>query len=68
MIKIIYSAKNFIILKYNDTYICYSYGKKIAEYTNKLTIYNSKIVTQKNKCHLKIFKKTLDNYNIIYYN
>lgn len=58
MIKIIYSSKNFVVLKYNFIYYCYSYGKEIALWNyQSIQIDNSKIETQKNKCHLKQFKE-----------
>ena len=58
MIEIIYSSKNFVVLKYKEKYYCYSYGKLIALSTNNIIkVDNSKIETQKNKCHLKQFKE-----------
>lgn len=60
MINIVYSAKNFVVLKYKEKYYCYSYGKLIALSANDIIkIDNSKIETQKNKCHLKQFKEIM---------
>ena len=61
MIDIIYSSKNFVVLKYDESYFCFSYGKLIAEKSDIfLTTHNSKIETQKNKCHLKQFKDIME--------
>lgn len=62
--EIIYSAKNFVILKYKNVNYCYSYGKLIAMESNgKIKKNDNKIETQKNKCHLKQFNKIMeDNY------
>jgi hypothetical protein len=68
-IKIIYSAKNIVILVTDDTYVCYSYGKKIAtsQMENKdphfytLVVDYNQITSEKNKCHLKIFNETLNS-------
>ena len=50
MIEIIYSSKNFVVLKYKEKYYCYSYCKLIAEkYGIFFTIHKLKIETQKNK-------------------
>lgn len=69
MIEIIYSAKNFVVLEYKEKYYCYSYCKLIALSTNGIIkVDNSKIETQKNKCHLKQFKeimKELEQNNIL---
>ena len=60
MIEIIYSSKNFVVLKYKEKYYCYSYCKLIAEkYGIFFTIHKLKIETQKNKCHLKQFKEIM---------
>ena len=60
MIKIIYSSKNFVVLKYKAIYCCYSYGKEIALWDYQgIHIDNSKIETQKNKCHLKQFREII---------
>ena len=61
MIEIIYSAKNFVVLKVKklNTYYCYSYGKMIASYCDRLFIDYSQIETQKNKCHLKQFNEIM---------
>ena len=60
MIKIIYSSKNFVVLKYIDYYYCYSYCKLIALSINgRIKVDNLKIETQKNKCHLKQFKEII---------
>ena len=62
MIEIIYSSKNFVVLKYKDYYYCYSYCKQIAMYntnTNVYHVFDSKIETQKNKCHLKQFREIM---------
>jgi hypothetical protein len=63
MIEIIYSSKNFVVLKYKDYYHCYSYCKQIAIYNIDINVFhidNSKIETQKNKCHLKQFKEIME--------
>lgn len=69
MIEIVYSAKNFVLLKYKEKYCCYSYGKLIALSTNDMIkVDNAKIETQKNKCHLKQFKdimKELEQNNTL---
>jgi hypothetical protein len=58
--EIIYSAKNFVILKYKNINYCYSYGKLIAMESNgKIKKNDNKIETQKNKCHLKQFKEIM---------
>lgn len=62
MIEIIYSSKNFVVLKYKDCYYCYSYCKLISMYnvdTNAFRVFDNKIETQKNKCHLKQFKEII---------
>ena len=60
MIEIICSAKNFVLLKYKEKYYCYSYCKLIALSINGIIkVDNSKIETQKNKCHLKQFKEII---------
>ena len=67
MIEIIYSSKNFVVLKHCYMYYCYSYCKLIAwwnyqpAYNKKMDIQidNSKIESQKNKCHLKQFKEIM---------
>jgi len=60
MIDIVYSAKNFVVLKHKEKYYCYSYGKLIALSTNDIIkVDNLKIETQKNKCHLKQFKEIM---------
>ena len=62
MIEIIYSSKNFVVLKYKNYYHCYSYCKQIALYNiniNVFHIFDDKIETQKNKCHLKQFKEIM---------
>ena len=61
-IEIIYSSKNFVVLKYKDYYYCYSYCKQIALYNidiNVFHIFDDKIESQKNKCHLKQFKEIM---------
>ena len=61
MIEIIYSSKNFVVLKYNESYYCYSYCKLIALSINGIIkVDNAKIETQKNKCHLKQFKEIVE--------
>ena len=61
MIDIVYSAKNFVVLEYKEKYYCYSYGKLIALSINGIIkVDNSKIETQKNKCHLKQFKEIME--------
>ena len=62
MIEIIYSSKNFVVLKYIDYYYCYSYCKQIALYNidiNVFHIFDDKIESQKNKCHLKQFREIM---------
>ena len=60
MIKIIYSSKNFVVLEYNESYYCFSYCKLIALSINSIIkVDNSKIESQKNKCHLKQFKEIM---------
>ena len=61
-IEIIYSSKNFVVLKYCNYYYCYSYCKQIALYnidTNVFHIFDDKIESQKNKCHLKQFREIM---------
>lgn len=58
IIEIIYSSKNFVVLKYKEKYYCFSYCKLIAlSINNIIKVDNAKIETQKNKCHLKQFKE-----------
>ena len=60
MIEIIYSAKNFVILEYQNIYYCYSYKKLIAKSgRNIIAVDKNKIESQKNKCHLKQFKEII---------
>ena len=60
MIEIIYSSKNFVVLKYKEKYYCYSYCKLIAEKSDIFfTTHKLKIETQTNKCHLKQFKEIM---------
>jgi hypothetical protein len=63
MIEIIYSSKNFVVLKHKKYYYCYSYCKQICLYsidTNVFHVFDDKIETQKNKCHLKQFKEIVE--------
>jgi len=61
-INVIFSGKNFVIIKDLVTgyYHVYSYNKPIAIWDGKLNMSESNIITQCNKYHLNVFKEFID--------
>lgn len=61
--EILVNKNNICILKYYDTYYCFSYDKMLASYSksHEILIYTKNIESETNRKHLKMFKNVLDN-------
>mgnify|MGYP001858976395 CR=1 FL=1 len=70
MFEILVNKNNVCILKYYDTYYCFSYDKMLASYSKAhgILIYTENIESETNRKHLKMFKNVLDNMKWLCYN